>query len=305
MRGYIYVITNSINGMQYIGQTINSIKNRYHGHKMAAKSNRDNMYIHKAMNKYGVEYFNVEEVTCIECDTKEDLLNELNFLEQHYIVEYNTLTPNGYNLTRGGAKCAEWQKKKVDEYDLFGKFVRTYESIISAVRENGFANNSSILKCCAGKSSHAYKRVWRYHDDPLDKYPLPDITIAERNNKMAPVDQYTKDGIFIQTYESITFAYQMMDMQYSSHISECCEGKLHTAHGYIWRYHGDSFDKNRDKRFTACAQYDLDGNFIAKYNSIQDACIAIGKDPKKHNSHISSCCRGTRNTAYGYKWKYI
>lgn len=42
-------------------------------------------------------------------------------------------------------------------------------------------------------------------------------------------------------------------------------------------------------------QCDMDGNFVAEYNSARDA---IGFDYKK----ISACCNGTRKSHKGYKW---
>lgn len=46
-------------------------------------------------------------------------------------------------------------------------------------------------------------------------------------------------------------------------------------------------------------QLDLDGNVIAEFDSISDAARAVGD--VKYNSHISSVCKGNRETAYGYK----
>ena len=47
-------------------------------------------------------------------------------------------------------------------------------------------------------------------------------------------------------------------------------------------------------------QYTLDGEFVAKYESIKFAEAATGVD----NSHITRCCRGKLNQAGGYVWKY-
>ena len=40
---------------------------------------------------------------------------------------------------------------------------------------------------------------------------------------------------------------------------------------------------------------------IKKFNSIVSAGKYVGTDDA---SHISKVCRGKRNIAYGYKWKY-
>lgn len=48
-------------------------------------------------------------------------------------------------------------------------------------------------------------------------------------------------------------------------------------------------------------QYDLEGNFIKKYDSVYQAKI---ENSKSSGTHISEVCNGKRKTAYGYVWKY-
>ena len=58
------------------------------------------------------------------------------------------------------------------------------------------------------------------------------------------VDKYDKDGVFIQTYESITSAAngliedgKTLSFQCAkSNISACCYEKSKTAYGYIWKF---------------------------------------------------------------------
>ena len=49
------------------------------------------------------------------------------------------------------------------------------------------------------------------------------------------VKQYTKDGIFIAEYESVSEAERQTGICHSS-ISEYCNGKRKSAGGYIWKY---------------------------------------------------------------------
>jgi hypothetical protein len=49
-------------------------------------------------------------------------------------------------------------------------------------------------------------------------------------------------------------------------------------------------------------QFDLNNNFIAKYDGIKDAAKNIGIE--KSYSHISRCCLGKAKTAYGFIWAY-
>lgn len=49
-------------------------------------------------------------------------------------------------------------------------------------------------------------------------------------------------------------------------------------------------------------QYDLEGNFIKEWSSIKDANLYLGKD--KDSGVIGECCKGKKQTAYKFKWRY-
>lgn len=91
--GYIYKITNKINGKIYIGQTRTTLKARMNKH--FSKARQANVTgIDAAIKKYGKENFDVE----VLCSCKEE---ELNDLEIFYINKYDSYN-SGYNLTLGG-----------------------------------------------------------------------------------------------------------------------------------------------------------------------------------------------------------
>ncbi len=58
---------------------------------------------------------------------------------------------------------------------------------------------------------------------------------------------------------------------------------------------------SRNPRAVAVRQYSLDGTFIAQYDYMEKAKEAVGV---KKSTHISQCCAGKRNKAYGYVWRY-
>ena len=88
----IYKATNKINGIFYVGQTIRDIDKRKVSHKYNANKGCHFLF-HKAIRKYGWNNFKWE-VLC-ECSSKE----ELDEMEFHYIKQFNSLMPNGYNMT--------------------------------------------------------------------------------------------------------------------------------------------------------------------------------------------------------------
>ena len=90
----IYLVTNKIDGKQYIGQTVQSLRARW---KMHCKISSRFPYLKNAIQKYGAEAFSVGLLE--RCGS----LQELNEAEIYWIKLYNTLAPNGYNLSRGGS----------------------------------------------------------------------------------------------------------------------------------------------------------------------------------------------------------
>ena len=93
--GSIYKITCVTSGKSYIGQTINDPKVRINSH-LNCKSD-GSLLLKQAVEKYNADAFTVEILHDSVCDT---LLNDLEIKE---IKKHNTLAPNGYNLTTGGA----------------------------------------------------------------------------------------------------------------------------------------------------------------------------------------------------------
>lgn len=95
MRGFIYKITNNVNGKVYIGQTIQTIKERFYQHCATKCSDSVlNMAIHRAIKKYGKFNFTIEVIEEVDKDS-------LNDREKFWIEYYNSYN-NGYNSTIGG-----------------------------------------------------------------------------------------------------------------------------------------------------------------------------------------------------------
>ena len=91
MKGYIYKITNNINGKVYIGQTIRSLQERLNEH-IAAKS-----VIGYAIRKYGKDNFRIELLEEVEID-------KIDEREIYWIEFFNSTNKHeGYNISTGGA----------------------------------------------------------------------------------------------------------------------------------------------------------------------------------------------------------
>ena len=87
----IYKIENKINGKIYIGKTKYSVNKRICEHICTNK-----FPIGKALNKYGLESFNV---SIIDESQDKEIINEK---EKYWIMLYNCISPFGYNLSKDG-----------------------------------------------------------------------------------------------------------------------------------------------------------------------------------------------------------
>lgn len=97
--GYIYLITNLINGKKYVGQTLMTVHARWLKHCSVARTQPGVSGIDGAIRKYGEHNFSVETI-------KECPIDELDKWEIYYIQYFNTYQGNnlnlGYNITLGG-----------------------------------------------------------------------------------------------------------------------------------------------------------------------------------------------------------
>lgn len=107
--GHIYKIINIKNNKIYIGQAVSHRLNkskyrpfgyigRFNDHISEAINNtkkKQCTYLNNAIRKYGKDSFKTELL--LECPKESLDINEIK-----YIKQYNSLYPNGYNLTNGG-----------------------------------------------------------------------------------------------------------------------------------------------------------------------------------------------------------
>ena len=92
----IYLITNLINGKQYVGQTVKGYLKRWEGHCSYAihKYNGYVQRIDRSIAKYGINNFKIELLETVPIELKDEK-------EIYYIKKYNTYE-SGYNHTTGG-----------------------------------------------------------------------------------------------------------------------------------------------------------------------------------------------------------
>lgn len=90
-KGIIYKVENKVTGKCYVGQTIRTLNQRKCGHKSHANCGQG-FNLHESIRKYGWNNFEWEVLNICNED-------DLEKWELYYIKKYNSLEPNGYNMT--------------------------------------------------------------------------------------------------------------------------------------------------------------------------------------------------------------
>lgn len=122
--------------------------------------------------------------------------NEACILEKIFISSFNTTNKNlGYNISKGGKNVP---KLNSDARKKISKYAKTKRK---SYRQN-------------------------YHVSEYNKQRI-------RETHCIPILQFTKDGIFIKEYPSLTLCEKDTGIR-AQHISDVCNGKQKTSGGYIW-----------------------------------------------------------------------
>lgn len=283
--GYIYKITNLVNNKIYVGQTLQSIQNRWNQHiSTAFKENSSDKYaIHYAIRKYGIKNFSfgiIEEVS-------NNLLDER---ECYWIKKLNTHISyhQGYNMTFGG------EGRNTTDVSLIISLWEKGLTLTEISNKTGYSRvTCSIhLKSLGLTTKDFFTRRENYNSKKFSK----------------KIFQYSLQGDLIKQWNSLAEIKQELNYE-PSLLSLCINRKARTAYGYLWvknqeeiqdvlnKYNELKYKKNRPIN-----QYSLDGKFIQQWNSAELAGKTLGIDP----SAIRRCCNKVPKykTSKGYKWEY-
>lgn len=136
----IYKITNDINNKIYIGKTEYTENIRFQQHIRDSKKDRcKNRPLYRAMNKYGVEHFNIEKIE--DCENDDIACGR----EQYWIETLRTYVGfddcNGYNATLGGDSK---KYKKYNINDIINMYEKTHD--IKSIADTFNIDKSQIGK---------------------------------------------------------------------------------------------------------------------------------------------------------------
>ena len=276
MYGFIYITTNHINGKQYIGQKKYDKSNKwkkYLGSGIALK---------RAIEKYGESNFSKEIIE--ECETKEVLDDR----EKYWINYYNAVDSDDfYNIASGGdggntivgyseeqmEQYKEYKRKLHKEVAPKGELCAASKltekqvlEIIERLKKNDFnLDIANDYKVSPGTIDDIRNhKTWK---SLTENIIFDDISSRKRPRGTKPVVQYSEDGKYIATYKSARDVQRELGISYKL-VSAVCNGTKRIAHGFIWRFEGDSFEKynTENSHLVKVDQYDKNGIFIKTWN---------------------------------------
>lgn len=205
----IYKITNNVNGKMYIGQTIKSIEKRFKNH---CKKSSCCLYLKHAIQKYGKDNFNV---LLINTQPNKELAN---LEEQRLIIEYNTIAPNGYNLTFGGGGCipSEETRKKMS-------FLKKGEKNNNFGKHLSEQTKKKISEAHKGPKNHMYGKATP--DETKKKISSANKGKTPHNKGKSP-SQETRKKISESLKGDKNHNYRrVFSIEHREKISKSCKGK--------------------------------------------------------------------------------
>lgn len=93
----IYVITNALNGKQYVGATIRPLESRLYSHAHSTVS-----HLSKEIRAVGVKHFSIKLLEEIEGNA------DVDNREGYWIERLSTLIPQGYNVQMMNGLWRNW-----------------------------------------------------------------------------------------------------------------------------------------------------------------------------------------------------
>ncbi len=262
--GHIYIITSTETNKVYIGQTTRSIKKRTKDHFCSARtlqrynectSEFDEIpssvqiikksVLYNAMVKHGINTFTVSLLETVN-------MADLNDKEVFYVEKYNSIAPNGYNMTTGGNS----------------KYKHTAEtiSLLSEIRHKNIDNNrheclKGLPLCttygnCPTKGGGYYIVVQKH---PLCKYRC--FLLKDYNNDL----DLTKQAVhtFINEIESTKIKYvtpKLFDLKDYPGLKSTKKGfrieKVYQGQRFVKSFQSGGETKREENKLLAIKYYD-------------------------------------------------
>lgn len=233
---------------KYIGYTKNDIETRWYQHLSKTHHKEDHSILHLAIEKYKEHNFKIYPIRVLECNSSDELIQQLKISEKECIEEYNTITPNGYNILHGGETTPINRITPIFQYTMDGEYIRYFKSITEAIQINGFNDNpksGKILNCLRGDHC-AFGYLWdkSLNDNVVQlhlEYNVNHRKICRRGH----VVQLDMEMNVIKIYSSIADVSRQTGLSYSGIYIACSPNypRNYTCGKYFWMFEDDYNNK--------------------------------------------------------------
>jgi group I intron endonuclease len=259
---YIYRILNKLTKKCYIGETkCKDVIWRWNQHKQKIQENKGCPALREAIKKYGIDNFDFSVlIICFDHD-------RFNY-EIEYIRKYNSMVPNGYNITKGG-EGGGFQGKKHNE--------KTKQVIKDKLKQQFF--NNPDLKA----------------------------EISERNKIVmsnSEIREKIKNGML--NSEKFKKVVENMKNRCRNTRIHCEDTKIKISEG-LKKYHCENIknvnklnNENDNKLGIKIKQYDMNNNLLNEYISIRVASIKSSVPRTSISAHL----KDNTKTGGGFIWSY-
>lgn len=311
----IYCIT-SPTGKKYIGQSYDILKRWVSYKKIDCESQ---VRVFNSLRKHGVEAHVFEILE--ECE--ESALNER---ETFYIEKFNSMNSIlGLNSRGGGSngrmtertkrllskqRIGKWignenpHAKKIIQYSASGELIKIWDCAVDASKALKIGASLISGNISAKKLGGGFQ--WRHYTENYET-KIPAVVF---DYKKSPVNQYSLEGKYLNTFESITEAQEQLGLEGTAISSVCrgVDGNRIAANGYLWKYFkGDFSDlKKPDSGFEyrhrgeKIVQFKPDGTLVKIWDRAKDACRAL----KISSTNLAGVCKGRKRSVNGFLFRY-
>lgn len=227
VRPYLFDNYCEINGVPFLIEADGGLS---HGHKVFGSNKIDTVGIErdKIKDKLAQEH----NITVIRIDCNYQDSNKYKYIKQSIL---NSDIANIIDLSR-----VDWDKCHADALSSL-----VYKS--AELYNDGYGIGEISRRL--GYDSDTISRWLKQATDiGLCKYSKEESMRRGRRCLYHSVNQYTKDKVFVQTYESLSIASLITDVNITS-IANCCKKKKHfrSAGGYLWFYADDLNQPDKSK----------------------------------------------------------
>lgn len=224
----IYLVTNTINGHQYVGQSVN-IKRRWMEHKCPS-SILNNRVINRAYRKYGTDAFKYEVIE--ECSEE-----QLDERERFWIAKLHP----AYNMNEGGAGNKGHHHSEETKKLLSVKAKVQWEN--KSEKEKGMIITHNLKGPGIGHpvSEETREKLRkanlgvRLSEETKRKISLSNKGKNDNKGHYKTIVACKDDGLIIGVFFSVKFAEEYFGVGKGS-ISHALKGRQIHTHNYCWKY---------------------------------------------------------------------